>query len=134
MTRRRFLQAFAAAPLSGAAVSRAAPAPVARPQIVPPDASFMATLPGLLEVSSVPGISIGVVQRGRVVWQAQDRVAAAMAPTASPDQGIPLLPGSVYYPNPAMSLMTRVPDYLAAVARFTRPVSWHSPTTPTASA
>jgi CubicO group peptidase (beta-lactamase class C family) len=306
MTRRRFLQACAAAPLSAAAVSRtaavlAAAAPAARPQIVPPDASFMATLTELLEVSSVPGISIGVVQRGRVVWQAQagvtdlkmktpvsaqtiwkaaslskqvtgyaalrlvdageleldrpladylaadapsnpaarkitarhvlthssglpnwrrtaelvpefapgtgfrysgegyfylarcleritglgfeshmqarvfaplgmasstylwradlatdlatgyhrdnvawddapwrdavhrklssgglppeqwtlDRVAAAMAPTASPDQGIPLLPGSVYYPNPAMSLMTRVPDYLAVVARFT---------------
>jgi hypothetical protein len=54
MTRRRFLQAFAAAPPSAAAVSRAAavlaaPAPVARPQIVPPDASFMATpgSPGL---------------------------------------------------------------------------------------
>src|SRR5437868_4221001 len=54
-----------------AAAVLAAPALAARPQIVPPDASFMATLPGLLEVSSVPGISIGVVQRGRVVWQAQ---------------------------------------------------------------
>lgn len=43
-----------------------------------------------------------------------DRVAAAMTATA----GEALLPGTVYYPNPAMSLMTTAGDFLRVMARF----------------
>ncbi len=47
-----------------------------------------------------------------------DRVAQAMAPGSGASQNVPRLPGDVYYPNPAMSLMTSVADYLALVSRF----------------
>ncbi|WEK01974.1 MAG: serine hydrolase [Candidatus Sphingomonas phytovorans] len=48
-----------------------------------------------------------------------DRVAAAMTPVSGTDKGVSPLPGAIYYPNPAMSLMTTVADYLRIVARFT---------------
>lgn len=50
-----------------------------------------------------------------------DRVAQAM-PVAGADQGASRLPGDSYYPNPAMSLMTNVADYLTLVSRFMTPV------------
>lgn len=51
-----------------------------------------------------------------------DRVARAMAPASGPNQGVPPLPGETYYPNPAMSLMTTVADYLAIISRFQTPM------------
>ncbi|WCM29589.1 beta-lactamase family protein [Sphingomonas sp. QA11] len=48
-----------------------------------------------------------------------DRVAAAMAPVSGADKGVSPLPGAIYYPNPAMSLMTTIADYLRIAARFT---------------
>jgi CubicO group peptidase (beta-lactamase class C family) len=51
-----------------------------------------------------------------------DRVAQAMAPASGPNQGVPRLPGETYYPNPAMSLMTTVADYIAIVSRFLTPM------------
>jgi len=47
-----------------------------------------------------------------------DRVAQAMAQGSGVTRNVPLLPGDIHYPNPAMSLMTSVADYLALVARF----------------
>ena len=47
-----------------------------------------------------------------------DRVAQEMAPISGPDQGVPPLPGQIYYPNPAMSLMTTAADYLTLMLRF----------------
>src|SRR5215475_591201 len=36
--------------------------------IRPPDKSFLETLPKLMEIAQLPGVEIGVVQRGKPEW------------------------------------------------------------------
>jgi len=50
-----------------------------------------------------------------------DRIARAIAPASGANPGVPPLPGETYYPNPAMSLMTTVADYLLLLSRFLTP-------------
>src|SRR6266851_1496059 len=78
MERRRFVQgafvsslAFAVQPLQGRGESTKAQA------IAPPDRTFMATLPRLMELAQLPGVRIGVVQGSRLVWQHYAGVANA---------------------------------------------------------
>ncbi len=78
MERRRFVQgafvsslAFAVQPLQGRGESTKAQA------IAPPDRTFMATLPRLMELAQLPGVGIGVVQGSRLVWQHYAGVANA---------------------------------------------------------
>ena len=42
--------------------------------IRPPSDAFMATLPKLMEVTAVPGLSMGVLQDGKLVWQKYEGV------------------------------------------------------------
>jgi len=44
--------------------------PVGGAGVTPPDADFLALLPGLLGISGVPGIGMGLVSRGRMTWHA----------------------------------------------------------------
>jgi CubicO group peptidase (beta-lactamase class C family) len=71
MDRRQFSLTVLAWPIAlahrrGGTAVRSAPSDAG---IVPPDASFLNTLPHLLEVAQVPGIGIGVVQDGRLAWE-----------------------------------------------------------------
>jgi len=43
--------------------------------IRPPSDAFLKTLPKLMEVTAVPGLSIGVLQDGRLVWQRYEGIA-----------------------------------------------------------
>ena len=44
-------------------------------EIRPPSDAFLKTLPKLMEVTAVPGLSIGVLQDGRLVWQRYEGIA-----------------------------------------------------------
>lgn len=71
MNRRQFSIAALACPLAYANDRRWQPANPGRVgiAIVPPDAQFMKKLPRLMEVAKLPGVGIGVVQNGRLVWE-----------------------------------------------------------------
>ena len=43
--------------------------------IRPPSDAFLKTLPKLMEVTAVPGLSMGVLQDGRLVWQRYEGIA-----------------------------------------------------------
>jgi CubicO group peptidase (beta-lactamase class C family) len=45
--------------------------------IRPPSDDFLKTLPKLMEVTAVPGLSMGVLQDGKLVWQKDEGVADA---------------------------------------------------------
>ena len=45
--------------------------------IRPPSDAFLKTLPKLMEVTAVPGLSMGVLQDGRLVWQRYEGIADA---------------------------------------------------------
>jgi CubicO group peptidase (beta-lactamase class C family) len=49
---------------------------------------------------------------------ALDTIAKILAPSSGAGKDVPPLPGSIYYPNPAMSLITTVGDYLTLMTRF----------------
>ena len=44
--------------------------PVGGAGVTSRDADFLAALPGLLGISGVPGIGMGLVYRGRITWHA----------------------------------------------------------------
>ncbi|MBN8884291.1 MAG: beta-lactamase family protein [Rudaea sp.] len=69
--RRRFLGTAAAVSFAPCVFAAAKTAGVAGQAdgIQVPDAAFTATLPKLMEISQVPGLGVGVVQDGRLVWQ-----------------------------------------------------------------
>lgn len=72
LNRREFatvMATSAAASLFGTRQARGAPVGSKAPAINPPDARFLGTLPGLMEVSGVPGAGVTIVQEGRVVWR-----------------------------------------------------------------
>jgi CubicO group peptidase (beta-lactamase class C family) len=48
--------------------SRLLPAPPATAAINPPSADFLARLPEIMEIAGVPGLSMSVVQDGRIAW------------------------------------------------------------------
>ena len=77
MNRRRLLQAVAIAPILGAGTDSFGGLATrnSSQRIAPPGADFMATLPRLLEISSVPGICIGVLAEGKMIWEAHAGVA-----------------------------------------------------------
>ena len=45
--------------------------------IRPPLDTFLKTLPKLMEVTAVPGLSMGVLQEGKLAWQRYEGVADA---------------------------------------------------------
>ena len=72
-------------------------------EIRPPDEKFLVTLPKLMEIAQLPGIGIGVVQRGKLGWTHYEGFANADAKT-------PITAESVF---PAASLSKQVFAYLA---------------------
>jgi CubicO group peptidase (beta-lactamase class C family) len=72
-------------------------------EIRPPEERFLATLPGLMEIAQLPGIGIGVVQRGKPGWKHYEGFANA-------DTKTPITAESVF---PAASLSKQVFAYLA---------------------
>src|SRR5687767_7668220 len=62
LTRREFNAMLAAAPFLSLARGAVAPA------INPPGEGFIAALPGLMQLSGVPGLSMAVVHGGAVAW------------------------------------------------------------------
>lgn len=76
MNRRHFVHAALASPLLLSALkaqrvlaSTPARSPSVVGQISPPKREFMATLPRLMELAQLPGLGMGVVQGGRLVWE-----------------------------------------------------------------
>src|SRR5690349_866072 len=66
MNRREFALSVAA-PLLARPFALARPL-LATPAIKPPSAEFLSRLPGIMEIASVPGLSMSVVQDGRIAW------------------------------------------------------------------
>lgn len=131
MNRRRFLKASAASSLFGsflpvagllnplktrpkswsqantsAATDHRTPAkrnqPLA-PVIVPPNADFMETLPGLMELARLPGLGMSVIHGDSLVWQ-------HYAGVANPSTKVPITPESLF---PAASMGKQVFAYAA---------------------
>jgi CubicO group peptidase (beta-lactamase class C family) len=72
-------------------------------EIHPPDKSFLATLPKLMEIAQLPGLGIGVVQQNKISW-------THYAGYANADGETPITPESVF---PAASLGKQLFAYLA---------------------
>ena len=72
-------------------------------EIHPPDKSFLATLPKLMEIAQLPGLGIGVVQQNKISW-------THYAGYANADGKTPITSESVF---PAASLGKQVFAYLA---------------------
>jgi CubicO group peptidase (beta-lactamase class C family) len=72
-------------------------------EIHPPDKSFLATLPKLMEIAQLPGLGIGVVQQNKIPW-------THYAGYANADGKTSITPESVF---PAASLGKQVFVYLA---------------------
>ncbi len=90
LARRRFLQAGA-----GVAVAIAHPMWAngsSGKAIHPPDTEFLATLPHLMELAKLPGLGVGVVQNGQVIWQHYAGVKNAI--TKEPVTGEALFPAA----------------------------------------
>jgi hypothetical protein len=68
MRRRDLLAAIALVP--GLRSIHSGSGPVGSAGVTPPDADFLASLPGVLGISGVPGIGMGLVSHGRMTWHA----------------------------------------------------------------
>ena len=102
LNRREFVSTLSIAsawPYFGANVSAQEPSD----GIHSPSDAFMATLPKLMEVTAVPGLSMGVLQGGKLVWQKYEGVADATSHK-------PVTPDSLF---PAASLGKPVFAYAA---------------------
>src|SRR5262245_21937377 len=77
-TRREFV---ATASIAAWPLMRAVSGQIATAGIRPPSDAFLGTLPKLMEVTAVPGLSMGVLQDGKLVWQKHEGVADASSRT-----------------------------------------------------
>jgi CubicO group peptidase (beta-lactamase class C family) len=69
MNRRAFLHIAAASTVITPSLSSFATAKSAGGSIRPPDDAFVATLPHLMDLATLPGLGIGVVRAGQPLWQ-----------------------------------------------------------------
>jgi CubicO group peptidase (beta-lactamase class C family) len=88
LTRRDFTVTAAAAITASLLGVRPAAAARIAPAIQPPDDSFLAELPALMAVASVPGAGMGVVQNGVLIWHRAVGVMDATTGRAITDETV----------------------------------------------
>ncbi|HTC76361.1 MAG TPA: serine hydrolase domain-containing protein [Edaphobacter sp.] len=108
MNRRAFTQTAAAALFAPSLRSIDSPGSQSYVGIHPPSEKFLATLPNLMELATVPGIGIGVVRAGQPIWQYY--VGVSNANTKTPINPDSLFPAASLGKQPFAFAVLRLAD------------------------
>ena len=107
MNRRAFAQTATAALLTSSLRAAASPSQ-SYAGIQPPNEKFLATLPNLMELATVPGVGIGIVRAGQPTWQ--HFIGVSNASTKAPINADSLFPAASLGKQPFAFAVLRLAD------------------------